>query len=252
MATLNFDGTDDYVGGTAPGGLSGAFTLAALIKRDTTAASQAVVSTQTTGPAAGFSFFMNAHGTEPRPEIYNDNAGGQTSPPVTGWGGLSTDLLIVALTRGTGETPRFHAKNVTTSGAWKHNDGEAAQLTNPDAATLSIEVGRFGFPGVGNFDFFDGSIGLVGWWDGVEMSDGQVEALSTTLKTSEWYGHAVGLPTSLTEMNTATPADIKGLVTWTVNGPALTGDNMTAWTFDGGGVPIAPSLYVTRSNRRFL
>jgi hypothetical protein len=84
------------------------------------------------------------------------------------------------------------------------------------------------------------------------MSDGQVEALSTTLKTSEWYGHAVGLPTSLTEMNTATPADIRGLVTWTVNGPALTGDNMTAWTFDGGGVPVAPSLYVTRSNRRFL
>jgi hypothetical protein len=247
MATLSFDGTDDYVHGTAPGGLAGAQTVAALIKRSSVASAQSIVSTG--AGSAGYSFFMNAHGTEPRPEIYNDNAGNQTSPPATGWGSLGTDLLLVGFTRGSGETPRFHAKNITTSGAWKHDNGESAQTSNPDAATTFIDVGRFTFPGIGNFDFFNGAIGLLGVWDGIEMTDGEFEALATNLATSDWHTHTAGAPASLTEFTSTSPTDLESLVTWTVNGATATGDAMALWDFDGiggGGGPGTPGadIYV--------
>jgi hypothetical protein len=231
MATLRFNGTSAFLAGTAPGGLDGAFTIAALVKRVSTGSTDCIVSTNQTGtPNVGFSWFHAV-----KPEIYNDNAGGNTSPPLATHNVQDTDLWLTVMTRGTAETPRFHIKNLTDATSWAQDNGETAQTTNPDPATNAIYVGMFRYPGVGDLDWFDGDIGLVGWWNGVEMSDGQVQALATNLKTSDWYNHAAGAPSSLTQMTSATPTDLMSLVTWTNTNATLTGDNMTLWSFDGAG-----------------
>jgi hypothetical protein len=69
------------------------------------------------------------------------------------------------------------------------------------------------------------------------------------MRTSDWHAHAAGTPSSLTQLTSASPTDLEGLVTWTVNGPALTGGNMAAWTFDGTGSGPTAGGSVVRPGR---
>lgn len=242
---LRFDGDNDYIAGTAPGGLDGDFTIAVMLSRNSNANTDSMVSTRSSGQPAGLSFFQGSLVT-----LFNDNAGNQTSPVSDVPGPLSTyDLqtYIAVVTHGAGETPRFHQKNLTVvSTAWAHGDGVTAQTANPDPATLEVDIGAFNYGG-SFFDHLNGDIGLVAWWDDIEMSDAQVEALSANFKTSDWHNHAVGPPTSLTELTTATPADLEELVTWTNNGAVLTGDlQFPLWEFDGTGA--IPTLHFDGDN----
>jgi hypothetical protein len=249
MATLRFDATNDYLASSAAAGLNGAFSLAVLYQRvGAISGTHALFSTTSSTPSSGF---VLEYGS--LPHVYNDNAGNQTSPSGGAPGPLSTDdndLRIIAVTRGSGETPRFHMLNVTDAGSWAHGDGTTAQTTNPDAATGAVEIGRFNLVGTGIFDFLGADVGLVGWWDGTEFTAGQVEALSTNLATSDWADHATSAPSSLTELTSSTPTDLEGLVTWTNNGATLSGDNMALWDFDGAGGSVAPT--VLRSRRMML
>ena len=62
-------------------------------------------------------------------------------------------------------------------------------------------------------------------------------------KTSDWYNHAAGHPTTLIEYTSATPTDIGADPSTfsTIGNGAMTGPDPTGWTFDGQGVSWPPA-----------
>ena len=182
-----------------------------------------------------------------------------TPPGLRWWDELHSDAVagpnvtfdedwIVVMGRAAGASnPRFHIKNLTTAAAWAHSDGDAPTAADPRSASGGyFKVGAYdvtpGDPGSGNDDY-TGTIGLVGFWDGVNMSDGQVEELSTNLQTSDWCGHAVGAPTFLSELTSVSPTDIGSVdFTLVVTGAVATGTNPAGWTFNGCIAPPGPEI----------
>lgn len=241
MATLHFDGADDWVRGNTSGAWNGTFTIAALVR-----------ATNAFGPfdtiigvhsATLMSWQLALFGT-PNVIWYDDLNGHQHQPGTAFNDEDVNDWYIIVVTRASGATtPRFHFKNLTDGTAWEHVDSIAASAANPRSASGGyFKIGNFdnspGTPGSADDDF-EGDIGLVGFWDGVNMSDGEVEALLTNMKTSDWHNHAAGDVTLLTELTSTTPIDIgEAVISLTVTGATLTGSDPPGWTFDGGGFAV--------------
>lgn len=242
MATLHFDGDDDWVRGNTSGAWNGTFTIAALVR-----------ATNAFGPfdsiigvhsATLMSWQLTILGT-PNVIWYDDLNGHQHQPGTAFNDEDVNDWYIIVVTRASGATtPRFHFKNLTDGTAWEHVDSSiGASAANPRSASGGyFKIGNFdnspGTPGSADDDF-EGDIGLVGFWDGVNMSDGEVEALLTNMKTSDWHNHAAGDVTLLTELTSTTPIDIgEAGISLTVTGATLTGSDPPGWTFDGGGFAV--------------
>jgi hypothetical protein len=240
MATLSFDGAGDWVrvSGAGVGAWNANLTVAAIVSGEGTGAFRAIFGAHS-ATQMSWEFLLGAtHDLR----IYED-AGGITS---TGTTTNNTQDWLVGFSRATGTTtPTFHAKNLTTGGAWAHTTGSGS-FANPRSCSGGYaKIGNFdnspGDPGDGA-DPYEGDIGLVGLWDGVNMTNVQFEALATNLKTSDWYNHAQGTPNLLTELTSTSPTNIgSSTLTLAVTGAVLTGTDPTGWTFDGaGGVAEAP------------
>jgi hypothetical protein len=246
VATLHFDGTDDYVSGTGSGAMNGALTVFALTSR-VFGGSHTLLSTVSSGNTSGFVF---GTGSGDNPREYNDNTGGLSTGPDPATTMADDDWWMIVMTRpaGTPYLPRFHVRNHTTSGTIGRGDSEnAAVASAPDSASGgTIYAGRMTLPGTGNFDFLSGDLAVLGWWDGTAFNDTQVNEILNASSTSDLYGHSAGQPSSLTEFTSTTPTDLKGLITWTNNGPTATGANPDNFTADGVGTP---STTVLRSRR---
>lgn len=231
MSVLRFNGTSDYLRGLDVGTLNGAMTVAMLVRRDGGSA-DTFFQTLDSGPSNAL---MSVRTVSDKPAMRVESEGANSIWDSTSEWLSSTITYLLVMTRAAGSsTPRLHRKDITTPGSWEHFDGTTAQA-NPGAAD-EVRIGTFHYPPTsGDFELFAGDMGLLGWWDGLAMNDSQVEALDTGHHTAAWHNHAVGTPDSLTEMRSATPTDIEGLVTWTNGGPTLTGPDPTGWTFDGDG-----------------
>jgi hypothetical protein len=130
-------------------------------------------------------------------------------------------------------TERWHWRNQTTLGSWTHsssagNDG--GLRAGPTTAAGWFHIGYSG----------DGSTAtklqaVCAVWAGTRFADADYGSWS---KTSDLYNHALGHPTLLVELNTATPSDISGTSTYSSansTGTSLTGGDPDNWTFDGVG-----------------
>jgi hypothetical protein len=236
MATLHFDGVGDYVRGTGNGALNGAFTYAALVQRDAVVVAWHGLISASSATAWTYEFGISNTTDLLFADINPSNA--RTAPTAT-IVETSNDWWIAAMTKAAGTTtPRFHLRNVTTGAAWIHENGGGTQANPSSASGGNILLGNFsgttGNPGSLDDDF-NGDMALAGWWDGTALSDGQINELDVNHRTSDWYNNSAGLPSSLTELNTLTPTDLRGLMAWTVSVSGLTGGDPTSWTFDAQG-----------------
>lgn len=223
MATLNFNGSSHYVKGLAHGAMNGALTLVCLVKATGTNAATFM------GPKydSAFAFFID-NGSTPVLKLNLDGTSKQSVATIN-----RTDWYLLAVTRAAGASKCwFHIKNLTTNAAWIHEEAATAHGGNPPSAA----GGEFRL-GYSMYSYwFAGDYALAAWWDGTALSDAQIEALSANKRTSDLHDLSPA-PSSLTELNTLTPVDLKGVETWTVTGPTLTGGDPTGWTFDGVGAP---------------
>lgn len=216
MATLRFNGTSSYMYGVGHGAMQRG-TMAALIRRTKTAG-------DIIQPRPGFGW---CYGNTNKMAYYAGSV--SEGPTVVG----ASDWYLLVMTYpapvgGTLWTPRHHIKNITTGAAWIHENGSSQASGPPNSAVgAQLKIAEINI-----FDWFGGDIALVGWWDGTTLTDLQVESLAANLKTSDWNALS---PSSLTEMRSLTPTDLKGLETWTLGAstaaPTLAGADPPGWTF---------------------
>lgn len=156
---------------------------------------------------------------------------------------LSTNwwLAVVSWGAGTG-VERFSWTNIASI-AWTHSNSSGNNGGTRAGPTTT--AGQFNLAFLGD-QTSNLNLALVAAWAGVQLSDAQVEALASNLKTSDWYNNAAGTPTLLVECTTITPTDIGAHPSTfkTQSGATATGGNPTGWTFDGqgsggGGVALA-------------
>lgn len=144
----------------------------------------------------------------------------------------STVYLVVAKKASGSVRPTYDWKQ-GSAGSWTHAaPGGGSTLPDQIDATM-LEVGAWQ-----NGDFFDGHIGLVGWWEG-DMNNTQVEELGANWQTSDWWNHSFGQPAFLAEMNVAgaSVVDLAGNASsLSVTGTSLdAAQTLDSWNFDGTG-----------------
>lgn len=255
MATLTFDGTNDYIKinplstslNNMPAGVG---TLAAVIRRTNRTTDDDICGLRGGDISGGF--YKGFRATTSVGE-YNDDNGLVNIFFQSAGGGIGTtadDFMIAVLDwPGTDALERVHMSGAFGSAeSWTH--------TNSNVTSGGTQAGpgtSAGFFLIGNYDggWFLGDIALIGFWS-VRFSDADALDLWVNKQTSDWWNHSAGQPKTLIELNTSTPTDIGSdpVSTITLSGPALTGLNPTGWTFDGRGA--APStepfrLYPMRS-----
>ncbi len=259
MATLTFSGgrLDISLNATLNNVPAGANTYAALLAKTTSGVNDDDVMGVRGGNMSGSYYHGFVFGNEVSYDVYDDNgitfSHMDTNIPHTGT--TANDFYISALNWASGDVlDRAHfSTKITGAGTFTHVDADATNggvRAGPGAGT--------GFFHVGDYDTnpFDGCIGLVGVWVGVKLTDGQIEALITNKKTSDWWNSAAGHPDTLIELTSTTMTDIGAnpVSTITVNGSvAATGANPTGWTFDGRGSVVVTDTttrrYQTRRSR---
>lgn len=88
---------------------------------------------------------------------------------------------LIAATKATGATtPRMHAKNISTNGAWSHTNVSSGTEDNGSTAT-QIKFGS----DHGGGEPLNGDLAIAGAWAGTALSDALVEALDA-LTVSRW------------------------------------------------------------------
>jgi len=199
LPTFRFDGAGDFVRSKGVGKCNAAFTVAAILNADDLPANQAVVSAYTDSLGPSWEWYMASNESFRYWDPLNteDIAG----PTLN-----HTDWWIVVMTRASGaSTPRYHLKNLTTGAAWTHVNAAGPSSANPRDCTGPnghIEIGSYNN---GAQEIFLGDIAVVGFWDGINLSDSQCEALSANKRTSDWYNNPGGAPTFLTELTSMFP-----------------------------------------------
>ena len=238
MATLKFDGADDWVRGTGQGGMTGAHTWVALLSRGGTATNyQAMLGAHTSSNGRGAMFAFSNTTNPGRLSFYNNVSNAETVTNLIPT--ANTDWWLVAYSRAAGSNNgRWHGKNITTGAAAFHENGDIALADPPNAAGGYVKIGNYdltpGNPGSAEEDF-NGSLGLIAWWN-ANLSDAQFNELYANLRTSDLWNCTAGPPASLTELTSLTLVDLAGLMTWAApTGATLTGANPTGWTLNGLG-----------------
>lgn len=234
MATLRFAADNSEVRFNLPAAvdLTGAFTFAKLTRRRATGLWQCIVSHHDSSGTGRLSLEWVQTGFDTpnglvvsTPSVFSYSQTAVTS---------TTDWYIVAVTKAAGNaTPRFHFKDITTGAAWIHENGKTAMNGNGASASGgTIRVGEFE-----DVDDLNANDGVLGGW-AAALTDLQVEALATNLRTSDWAGHAVA-PKYVHELTSKTSIpDLmgNGATLNVVNGTTVeTGSDPPGWTFDGVG-----------------
>lgn len=237
MAVREFNGSSDDIrfakGGWAA---TGALTIAVLVKRTANNTWDALVSPHTTGNVGTCGFELT------------DNSGGAFSNRLSYFAGGSGDAAnnanqqllaadgwaIVAMRKAAGTNAAdFHLFKLGTS-TWTTAPAGANSPNPASSAGGDIRIGSYE-----GTDWAAMRLALVAVWDS-QLSQVQVEALSTGLTTSAWTGHAVA-PKAVWQFNQASVAtsvtDLVGTSTQsTLNGTTVvTGDDPPSWTFAGSG-----------------
>lgn len=237
MATLSFDGADDFVQSSTLGfNLTGAYSAIGVLRRSTT--------------AGGFDSWISNNVAAGTPAIaleFNQSAGNKMLAEHNGslvsTGTLvlvndTTDWWFVSYTRAAGSNAgRFHMKNLTTLATTVHEAGGTA-IANPNSqAGGSVTIGNYG---TGLNDDYAGEIALVAEFDS-DLGDSGIDTILAGLSTSTIYGLT---PKLLVECTALTPVDLMGLSTFSAaSGATLTGANPANWTLDGiGGPPPVPVI----------
>lgn len=237
VSTVRF-GLDSWLRGTGQGAMASAITLAAIVRRvGNTSLYEAFLGGATSLNAQSFMFaYDTGLGSNPKRLTLWDGTNNRFS--TTTFAPTDSDWYLFAVTKATGAaTPTFHGKNLTRGTGWFHEAGVGTN-TLPSVAGGYLKIGNYdltpGDPGSANEDFL-GDVALVGWWDGTELSNAQVEALARNGRTSDWWRNAAGPPSSLTELTSLTPTDLAGVMTWVNTAATLTGGD-APWGFDGTGL----------------
>lgn len=235
---VHFDGADDWIRGTGMTAMSGAVTVAAIARRTgSSGVYQAILGGAT---AANGRSFMLAWDASVNPQKITMYDGTSNAYGVQAYDEQVRDWFLVVYTKSAGTViPRFHLYNLSRKGPWFH-ENEGTSLTNTDFPSLSggyLKIGNYdltpGVPGSADEDL-NGEVALVAMWDGIALSDAQVNELSETLETSDWQNNSGGAPTSITQVNSLTPTDLTGKITWAAaNGGSIVMDDVAGWNFDG-------------------
>jgi hypothetical protein len=161
-------------------------TIAGVMRPQDLTVGTTLMSAGTSG-AGRYLLYTNQGAADHRLQLVCDtgsSALSQTVAPAT-----ANNWYIVAVTlSASGSTPRFHLKNITTSSAWQHEDGDATV----NATGTPVTRGRLGNDAA-NANPFYGDIHAVAVWH-VALSDSQVEQLATGV---------VGLPRGVWQLDQA-------------------------------------------------
>jgi hypothetical protein len=228
---------------TALNGLpNGAGTIAALVKKDSAAASLDAGGLLN---SANSDWYHALSLTDLR--IFDDD--GLTGPLETPTWSPGTDWYIIAVTwpAGGAALERFHHISQSSPAGWTHSNSAANNGGNR-AGPGTNGHWLFGYHG----DFGgSGAIALMAAWAGVALSDAQIEELITNNRTSDWWNNSAGQPTLLIEGNTTSPVDIGANPSTfsSIGGLTLTGAT-PSWVFDGQGSDVDSLHFSGGSDRR--
>jgi hypothetical protein len=226
-ATLHFDGTNRFITTPALSAMNGSITLAMLVKKEVSSnAPLFAFGSESTMPT----FYINS--SLNLAMYYNVDIVPGVGITLNEW-----YLIVFTYTPTSGAWQfRIHVKNISTNGAWSHSNWGGPTNIPPSALGKLLRIGTA--PGITGP--FQGDFGLLAWWDGVILTDVQVESLAANKKTSDW---AALSPSMLAEMTAVTPIDLKASAAWTPSGlPLLTGSDPAGWTFDGLGPVSTPNI----------
>lgn len=144
---------------------------------------------------------------------------------------------------GAASTERFHWSSLMSAAeSWTHSSSSG------NNGGTKAGPGTNGVFSIGNAAS-DGpsaaEIALVGVWSGTRFSDTDVTNLWVNKRTSDWYNHPAGVPTTLIELTSTTPIDIgssPSTFSSIVGGAVAGGADPTGWTFDGTGATVSTEL----------
>lgn len=256
MTVTNFaaDNSEIRVPIPASGGANptGAMTIAAIAKRNSAAAT---AHTYLAGEDSTGGYIWEFFAATSANNVIWTLASGDGGQSATTATKMTTGTWhIIAWTKAAG-TVQGRVHMYTFGGSWAHEAAAALGSTPTNPATIAS--GHVSFGEAIDVDDLDGRIALAGTWAAV-LTDLQIEALTTNLRTSDWYNHAVS-PTGLWQFNRAVNTD--DLVDLTANAQTATGtitsttdhsgiqgttivsgDDPAGWSFDGVGAVAVPAL----------
>jgi hypothetical protein len=150
--------------------------------------------------------------------------------------GSADGWVIVVVTKASGTTaPRIHKRVLSSATTSRANTGTAVANV-AFSGTDTIVFGKSEY-----INWYTMRLATAGFWN-VAMSDAQVDALWTNLRTSDWYGHAAGAPVALWDFNqTGNGTPVQDLMGGGANQTAIagtsvvSGDDPPGWVFGTGG-----------------
>lgn len=261
MAVTNFNGTNEEIRAPLPasggGILSGAVTVAVLSKRNRTGAFyEALMAGVNSAGVYQWEFAWDGESSINEQDSLSFYVAANSGYATSARNGTGTKITstttwyVLAFTKASGTAAgRFHF--FPLGGAWSHVaagiSGTAAVHPGDPATTAS---GHLDWGEAQDADDLSGRLAVSGLWTS-ELSDAQVEALATNLRTSDWVNHAVA-PAGVWEFNralatsdlvdlTANAQTATGTVASTTDNSGIQGtsivttDDPPSWNFNGAG-----------------
>jgi hypothetical protein len=243
MAVREFDGTDDAIVFTpgATSGLTGAMSLAVVFKRNETvdsillaAAQNATTSSSTFSERCKIYIRANAN-NDVTWAIPTTTDSAETLVNADGWA-----LIVVTKASGSAQ-PRVH-RHIFGGSTTRSNCGSNSNNITALDSSSRWEVGKDEFT-----NRTACRIAVAAVW-GVQLSDGDVDAIVSALSTASMYNHSAGTPLALWDFNQASTAtavtdltgggaDQLGITGTTVIADGV--DDPPGWTF-GISAPWPP------------
>lgn len=241
MAVRSFDGTDDEIRMSGPVNLTGALSVALLVKRNVNTAYHLLWGNHNSSNVGIVNLEAASQAVDGSKLDFSIDSAGSTTSTITlvaadGW-------CLVGVNKAAGTTAiRFHKlaqASFATPSSMTHANG-VSNLANP--ATQAGGTTRFGE--YQDTDDFDGKIALAALWT-ASLADADFQALATNLNISDWTGHATP-PARVWRLGDSSPTDLMGAGdSATINGTTVdTGDDPPGWTLSAGGTPTIPQLAV--------
>ncbi len=216
------------------------FTFAAVVKISSTSAGQDLLNAQSANPWT--TDIAGGLGTGGATVGFDDDSGQRLFTPSPAL--VAGDWYIFVATNtspGTANDLTIYSYNITTAGGWLTSPALTGSVTT-DSAPAFILIGGHGNEGAGGGDFGKNGANwaLAAIWAGVALTSTQVQALSTNLRTSDWWSSAGGRPDFLVECTSLTPTDIgANASTFSATSNMSLVSDTSGWTFDqhGRGIP---------------
>ena len=141
-------------------------------------------------------------------------------------------LVATNTSPGTSSDLTLYIKNLTDATAWEISGALTGLAVT--ASTTDVSIGN---GGASDFGTNGASWALVGIWAGVALSSAQVQALSTNMRTSDWYGNAGGHPDFLVECTSLTTLTDIGAhpSAYVANSNLSLVADTSGWNFNGQG-----------------